>query len=107
MEQNETYQEKSSTLTVVFEYANESIAVAGRHEKDGEGVLNALSGTVYSKGAGAHEIGRFTGRRRGAAMYYDYSDIPNDMLMTVSQTVVAIEARITATTNNSQEGGAE
>lgn len=104
MNQNENYQEKSTTTRTEFGYTREDIVIEGAHGKNGEGVLNTLSGQIYKIGENSREhIGSVNGYRRGSSMSYDMAGVPTALLVSASEAVVGLEALVSGS-NENQEG---
>ena len=103
MNQNETYRVASTDLKTQYEYTNETIAINGTHNKDGNGQLNVLRGDVSAIGGGA--IGSFGGYRRGTSMMYDFSGIESSYLGVVSEAISSLETLAITNEGTVQEGG--
>lgn len=103
MSENETYRVASTDLKTQYEYSNESVAINGTHNKDGNGQLTVLRGEVFAIGGGV--IGNFSGYRRGTAMMYDFSSIESAYLVQVSEAVLSLEVLAVSGDTNNEEGG--
>ena len=93
----ETFVIKSQTLSVMYEYKDDSLVVTGSFNKDAaDGTLLTINGQCYRNNGGnqGDYVGNFNGNPSGGEIHYDLSQMSRQDSNLVWNAIGNIEAEV-------------